>query len=81
MIPAFSSALQGLSSAETQLNTAAEHIARAPVSVTSAPSPGDSVDLSAEMVALMESRQNFDANLATLRTGDEMQRTLLNMIG
>ena len=81
MISAISSSLLGLSRAETQLNTTADRIAKSPLSDTSNPQPGDSVDLSAEMVALIQSRQNYDANLATLRTGDEMQKTLLNMIG
>ncbi len=81
MISAISSGLQGLSRAETQLNTAADHIAKSPLSASDNPQPGDSIDLSSEMVALLESRQNYDANLATLRTSDQMQKTLLDMIG
>ncbi len=76
-VPAVSSALQGLSRAENQLNQAAVDIARAPV----ASSGEDVVDLSAAMVALLQSRNNFEANVKLLKTADEMDGTLLNIIG
>ena len=73
-IPALSSALQGMSQAEAQLNKAAVDIARAPAG-------GDIVDLSAAMVALLESRNNFEANTRVFQVADEMSKTLLNVIG
>jgi flagellar hook protein FlgE len=76
-IPAFSSALQGISRAEGQLNKAAGDIARASV----APSAVDSVDLSTSMVALLESRNNFAANTKVLKIADEMQKSLLDVLG
>jgi len=54
-IPALSSALEGMARAETQLNKAAGDIARAPV----VSSGGDVVDVSASMVALMQSKNSF----------------------
>ena len=76
-IPAFSSALQGISRAEGQLNKAAGDIDRASV----APSAVDSVDLSTSMVALLESRNNFAANTKVLKIADEMQKSLLDVLG
>jgi len=72
-IPALSSALEGMSRAETQLNKAATDIARAPGS--------DIVDLSASTVALMESRNNFEANTKVFKVADDMSKVLLNVVG
>jgi len=73
-------ALQGLQQASTQLEAAAAQIARA-----GANSPDgatlDVVDLSAEMVALMQAQNLFDANLATLKTADQMQKSLIDLKG
>ena len=71
-IPALSSALEGMSRAEMQLNKAAVDVARAPV---------DTVDLSAAMVALLESRNSFEANTKVFRVAADMQKSLLNLIG
>jgi len=77
-IPAMSSALEGMSRAETQLNQAAGNIARA---TTVSPPGSDSVDLSTSKVALLQSRNSFDANTKVLKVADEMQKSLLNVIG
>jgi flagellar hook protein FlgE len=77
-IPAMSSALEGMSRAETQLNQAASDIAR---SSTVQPASGDVVDLSTSMVALLQSRNSFDANTKVFKVADEMQKSLLNVIG
>ena len=62
----------GMQRAEGQLNQAAQAIATP---------QGDSVDLSAQAVALIQAKNNFDANLKTLQIGDEMTRTLLKAVG
>lgn len=72
-------ALQGLQRSEAQFNRAAANIAQAPFS-SSAP-PGDRVDLSTQAVALIDSRNSFDANIKVLKVDDQMQQTLLNVIG
>ena len=77
-IPALSSALEGMSRAETQFNQAAGDIARAPV-VSSA--GGDVVDLSASAVALMESKNSFEANTKVFQVADQMSKDLLSVIG
>jgi len=71
-------ALQGLQQAEVQLETAASRIA----SAGSASPDGanlDVVDLSAEMVALMSAQNQFEANLSTLKTADQMQKMLVDI--
>jgi len=77
-VPALSSALEGMSRAETRFNQAAGDIAR---STTVAPSGGDILDLSAPMLSLMESRNSFEANTKVFKVADEMQKSLLNAIG
>jgi flagellar basal body rod protein FlgC len=67
-------ALQGLQQADVQLQTAASAIANAP-----SQGGGDVVDLSREMVALMSAKQLYDANLDTLKTADQMQKTLIDI--
>jgi flagellar hook protein FlgE len=62
----------GLQRAEGQLNQAAQAIATP---------QSDSVDLSAQAVALIQAKNNFDANLKTLQAGDEMTKTLLQAVG
>jgi len=70
-------ALQGLQQADYQLQTAASQIA------ASASPDGASLDvvsLSAEAVALMSARNLYDANLATLKTANEMQKNVLDLM-
>ena len=63
---------QGLQNSEAQLNQVAQAIA--------APK-ADSVDLSAQAVALIQAKNNFEANLKALRAADEMTKTLLKAVG
>jgi flagellar hook protein FlgE len=71
-------ALQGLDQASGQLDAAAAQIASA-----GAASPDganlDTVNLSTQMVALMSAQTLFAANLATLKTSDQMQKTLVDL--
>ena len=76
---ASSIALDGLHQADVQLEAAATRIASA-----GANSPDgatlDVVDLSAEIVALISAGNLFDVNLATLKTADQMQKSLVDLI-
>jgi flagellar hook protein FlgE len=72
------SALTGLHTAQAQFNAAASKISRAPV--TSGPG-SDSVDLSAAAVALLQSRNNFEANTKLVKAADEMERALIDIAG
>jgi flagellar hook protein FlgE len=67
-----------MSRAETELNKAAGDIARAPIV---SPTGSDTVDLSASMVSLLESRNNFEANTKVFKVADEMSKALLNIVG
>ena len=71
-------ALQGLQQAEVQLNAAAAKIASAGSSSADGANL-DVVDLSAEMVALMSAQSAFEVNLATLKTANEIQKTLVDL--
>ena len=71
--PVAISSLQGMQKASSQLDTAAAKIAQWP-------DTQDTVDLSTEMVAMMNARDNFMANVEAAKTGDELQRALLNLV-
>jgi len=75
---ASSIALQGLEQANIQLSAAATKIASAGASSPEGANL-DVVDLSAEMVALMSAQSAFEANLATLKTADQMQKSLIDL--
>jgi flagellar basal body rod protein FlgC len=78
MTIAQTSSLQGLQRAETQLNQVATNIAQQPFT----PGPqGDLVDLSSQAVALIQSKNSFEANVQALKVEDSTQQFLLNVIG
>lgn len=68
--------LSGLSRAEGSLLQTARRIA----SIGGSPE-GDTVDLSAEAVAMIEAKNAYQANLQVLRSSDEMTGMLLNVMG
>lgn len=72
----FSTPLAGMSAAEQSLNKAASQIANAGGSAA-----GDSVDLSAEAVALLEAKSNFRANANVVHAEDQVYQSLLKAIG
>jgi flagellar hook protein FlgE len=70
----FSTPLAGMERATTSLNQTASKIANLST-------PGDSVDLSSEMVSLIQSRNDFASNTKVVQTEDQMTKSLLDMIG
>jgi len=72
-------ALQGLVQGQVQLERAATRLAGA-----GARSPDgaslDTADLSAEVVALMSAKTQYSANLSTLRTADQLQKNVLDVM-
>jgi flagellar hook protein FlgE len=72
---AAAAALSGLQQAQTRLNAVASQIANP------SDTPADSVDLSTQAVALIQSRNDFAANIAVLKTVDEMQKTVFDLTG
>jgi flagellar hook-associated protein FlgK len=77
-----SSGLEGLARAQASFERTAAKIAQ-PTSVNpqNQPNQQDQVSLSDEMVALMQARNDYQANLKTLQTGDQIQKTLLHLLG
>jgi flagellar hook protein FlgE len=73
-------ALQGLQQAGSQLDAAAAGIASAGTGSSNAGNV-DVVDLSAEMVALTSAQTQYEANLATLKTADQVEQNLVNLTG
>jgi hypothetical protein len=72
-----SAALEGLSRSEMQFDQAASSIARTPVAAQGQ----DAVDLSAAAVALLQARNNFEANTKMIKVADQMEQMLLNVLG
>jgi flagellar basal body rod protein FlgC len=71
-------ALQGLQQADVQLEAAAINIANLGESTPDGATL-DVVDLSSAMVALMSAKIDFSANLKTLQTANEMQKSMLDL--
>jgi flagellar hook-associated protein FlgK len=70
----FSTPLAGLDRATTSLNQTASKIANIST-------PVDTVDLSAEVVNLIQARNGFETNTKVLQTEDEMTKSLFSIIG
>jgi flagellar basal body rod protein FlgG len=75
-----STSLQGLQRAENQFNQAAQNIAQGPLSKSGGPGD-DTADLSSQAVALIQAKNDFEANIAALKVSDELTQTLLKSIG
>jgi len=73
-------ALQGLQQAESQLDAAAAGIVQAGTG-SSDSSNADVVDLSTEMMALSQAQTQYQADLATLKTADQVEQNLVNTTG
>ena len=72
----FSTPLAGLSAAEQSINKIAMNIANAGNGAA-----GDSVDLSAEAVALLQAKTDFHANANVVHAEDDVYRSLLKIVG
>lgn len=70
-------ALGGLQQAEDQVNRTASLIARSPFFTGG---PQDEVSLSDAAVSLLEVRNNYSANLDSIKVADEMQKSTLSLV-
>ena len=68
-----SAPLQGMQSAMAQFQSAAGKIAQAPA--VGLDQPTDAIDLSAEMVALLQAKNQFESNVKAAHVGDEMMKS------
>lgn len=69
----FSAPLAGLDTADSTVSRVASKIA-------TVGTPGDRVDLSVEMVSLMQAQNDFESNAKVLQTEDQMTRSTLNIL-
>lgn len=73
-------ALRGLEQSQARLDQAAGRIA----SIGDASPDGtnvDSVDLSAESVALLSAKNSVELNVSGMKAADRMQASLINLLG
>ena len=73
---AISASLSGLHQAENLLNQTASRIARAPRQLAA---PQDEVSLSDSAVAMLQARDSYQANLATIRVAESLDESALNL--
>ena len=71
-------ALGGLQAAQGMLENSARRLASA--GTTTMDGGADSVDLSAEMTALLSAREQFQINARVIHTADEMQKSLVDIL-
>jgi flagellar hook protein FlgE len=77
-----SAARSGMQQAQGTLEKTAQRVAHAGLNQAGATqAAGDSVDLSAEMVNLLAARQQFSTSAKVAHVADEMQKSLLDMMG
>ena len=72
---ALDTALQGMQNAESSFDSAARRISQEP-----APQPQDTASLSDNAVALMQSRNSFEANTKVAHVADQMTKATLNLL-
>jgi len=75
----FSTPLAGMHNAESRLDVTASRIARGPFQASQ--QPADTVDLSTDMVNLMQERNDFETNIKVAQTEDEMLQSTLSLMG
>jgi flagellar hook protein FlgE len=73
-------AVQGLQQAQFQLDNSAQRLAGIG-SVTPDGAGADTVDLSAAAVSIVSARNQFAANVNVLKIADDMQKSLINLLG
>jgi len=70
---------QGLASAEASFNSAAQKISQS--FAVNPQNPQDQVSISDAMVALVNSKNDYEANLKSLGVSNEMTKRLLDVLG
>jgi flagellar hook protein FlgE len=75
---AISAALSGLNAAESKLDRTARRLSQIGA-VDNVPT--DSVDLATEMVSLMTAKLQFEANLKSLETANQMAKHTIDILG
>lgn len=73
-------ALEGLSRAEERVQRVAERLSRLPLS-GDASAPEDVVDLSTEVVALLEAKNLHGVNAKVIQSAAELDQHILDILG
>jgi len=73
-------AVEGLNRAEERVQRVAERLSRLPLSGDAA-APEDVVDLSAEVVALIEAKSLHGVNAKVVQTAAELDQHILDILG
>jgi|GEM_PF-1592422 len=73
-------AAEGLRKAEERVQRVAERLSRLPLS-GDASAPEDVVDLSAEVVALIEAKNVYSVNARVAQTAAELDQHILDILG
>jgi len=74
-------ALQGLAQAESLANTAATNLADLGAQAQANPSaPVDTVDLSSQVVQLQSAENQVALNLSTLKTADQIEQKMIDLM-
>ena len=71
---------EGLNKAEERVQRVAERLSRLPLA-GDASAPEDVIDLSAEVVALIEAKNLHGVNTKVIQTAAELDRHILNILG
>ena len=79
-MPDLSIPLGGMTRAAERVDSAASRIARATLPNDGSP-PSDVVELSPAMVALLDARNDYLANIKSAKTVDETNQALLDAMG
>ncbi|MCC6292034.1 MAG: hypothetical protein IT164_05255 [Bryobacterales bacterium] len=72
--------LEGLRRAEEKLEKTARELARLPMSASDG-AAADQVSLSDSMIALLEARHSYEANLRMIETDEELTGRLIDLTG
>ncbi len=74
-------ALQGLNQAEAQLNQAASNLVDYGTGSAASGGGVDTVDLATQVVALKSAQIQFQLDIKTLKTANQIQENALNVLG
>jgi flagellar basal body rod protein FlgB len=76
----FSEPLAGLDRADANLDQAARRLQQV-TSPAPSPTPVDTINLSQEMLALLEAQRAFEVNLSALRAANDTMMKVLRLLG
>lgn len=73
-------AQQGMEQAQGRVEQAASRIASLGTAGANPAQPNDNINLSDEMISLMQAKNDFEANLKVAHTADDLQKQTLDLL-